>query len=153
MRRTFGRIRSDLWRHDEEEPLGPDRVAATAFVESYRQAWESWDAEHFVALFTEKVRYVAHPQEAIEGREALRRYFRKEKAEQGRVSVRMGRPIVEGDHLAAEFWVTATNRGEEATIAGCLIAQLDGPDGGCTQFREYWFDIEGHSAAFEGWGG
>ena len=42
--------------------------------------------------------------------------------------------------------------GEEATIAGCLIAQLDKADGRCTHFREYWFDIEGHLPAFDGWG-
>jgi uncharacterized protein (TIGR02246 family) len=132
--------------------LGLDRDDATAFVERYRQAWEHWDVERFVELFTDEVRYVAHPQEAIEGRDALRRYFRKEEAEQGSVSIRMGRTIVEGDHVVAEFWVTATNRSEKATIAGCLIAQLDESDGRCAHFREYWFDIEGHTPAFEGWG-
>ena len=128
------------------------RENATAFVESYRQTWESWDVEGFVELFSDKVAYVAHPQETVEGRDALRRYLRKEQAEQGSVSVRMGRAITEGDHVVAEFWVTATNRGEEATIAGCFIARLDQSNGRCTHFREYWFDIEGHIPAFDGWG-
>jgi ketosteroid isomerase-like protein len=123
-----------------------------AFVERYGQTWESWDVDGFVDLFSDEVVYVAHPQEAVEGRDALRRYLRKEEAEQGSVSVRMGGAIVEGDHVVVEFWVTATNRGEEATIAGCLIAQLDESDGRCTHFREYWFDIEGHTSAFDGWG-
>ncbi len=103
-------------------------------------------------LFSDNVVYVAHPQETVIGRDALRRYLRKEEREQGSVSVRMGRAIVEGDHVVAEFWVAAKNRGEEATIAGCLIAQLDKADGRCTCFREYWFDIEGHTPAFDGWG-
>jgi hypothetical protein len=51
-----------------------------------------------------------------------------------------------------EFWVQATNNGEKASIAGCLIARLDGPGGRCTHFREYWFDLEGHRDPFEGWG-
>ena len=128
------------------------RENATAFVESYGQTWESWDVEGFVELFSDKVVYVAHPQETVEGTDALRRYLRKEQAEQGSVSVRMGRAITEGDHVVGEFWVTATNRGEEATIAGCFIARLDQSNGRCTHFREYWFDIEGHIPAFDGWG-
>lgn len=82
----------------------------------------------------------------------MKDYLRKEKAAQGSVSVRMGRPIVEGDHVVAEFWVTTTNRGEKASIAGCLIAQFEESDGRCTNFREYWFDIDGHVDAFDGWG-
>ena len=129
-----------------------NRESAQAFVERYRQTWESWDVEGFVDLFSDDIVYVAHPQETVEGSDALRRYLRKEEAEQGSVSVRMGRPIAEGDHVVAEFWVTATNKGEEASIAGCLIAQLDDSDGRCTHFREYWFDIDGHVNPFDGWG-
>jgi ketosteroid isomerase-like protein len=132
--------------------LSLNRENATEFVERYGQTWESWDVEGFVDLFSDNIVYVAHPQETVVGRDALRRYFRKEEAEQGCVSVRMGGAIVERNHVVAEFWVTAKNRGEEATIAGCLISQLDRVDGRCTHFREYWFDIEGHVPAFDGWG-
>jgi hypothetical protein len=48
----------------------------------------------------------------------------------------------------AEFWVLA---GEDASIAGCLIANLD-PYGICTGLREYWFDLEGRRDAFVGVG-
>jgi hypothetical protein len=64
----------------------------------------------------------------------------------------MGSPIVDGTHVAAEFWVTTTKPNEQATIAGCLIAQLDPTDGRCMRFREYWFDIEQHTRAYDGWG-
>jgi hypothetical protein len=129
-----------------------DRVKATAYVESYRRAWESWDVERFVALHSDDVVYVAHPQETVVGREALRRYVHQEQIAQGAVSVRIGKPVIDGDHAAAEFWVTATNGEDEASIAGCFIAQLDETSGLCTRFREYWFDLEGHIDAFEGWG-
>jgi uncharacterized protein (TIGR02246 family) len=132
--------------------LSLNRESAIAFVERYGQTWESWDIEGFVDLFSDDIVYVAHPQETVEGRDALRRYLRKEEAEQGSVSARMGDAIVEGDHVVVEFWVTATNQGEEASIAGCLIALLDESDGRCTHFREYWFDIEGHTSPFDGWG-
>jgi hypothetical protein len=87
----------------------------------------------------------------VVGSEDLRRYLEKEQAEQGEVLVRMGEPLVDGDQVMAEFWVTATAGGEEASIAGCLIARLD-DSGRCTQFREYWFDLEGHRPPFNGWG-
>jgi ketosteroid isomerase-like protein len=131
---------------------GPSNESATAFVENYGQTWETWDVNAFLDLFSEDVVYVAHPtEETVLGREALGTYLRKEQGEQGDVRVNMGRPIVEGDHVAAEFWVTAVNRGREATIAGCLVAQLDA-NGRCTKFREYWFDVEGHTAAPSDWG-
>ena len=129
-----------------------DRETAAAFVEAYGRTWESWDVSGFVDLFSDEVVYVAHPtQETVVGREALERYLRKEATEQGEVSVRMGEPVIEGDRVAAEFWVTATSEGQPATITGCLIARL-ASDGRCVSFREYWFDEEGHASAFEGWG-
>jgi hypothetical protein len=87
----------------------------------------------------------------VVGREDLRRYLEKEQAEQGEVLVRMGVPLVDADQVMAEFWVMATAGGEEASIAGCIIARLDG-SGRCTEFREYWFDLEGHRPPFDGWG-
>jgi hypothetical protein len=129
-----------------------DRAKAMAYVESYGRTWESWDVERFIALHSDDVVYVAHPQETVAGREALRRYVHKEQIAQGAVSVRMGKPLIDADHVAAEFWVTATNGEDEASIAGCFIAQLDETSGLCTRFREYWFDLEGHIDAFDGWG-
>ena len=130
-----------------------ERERATAFVEGYGQTWDSWDLDGFVELFSDDVVYVAHPTEAtVVGKGALAPYFEGQEAQMGMISVRMGKPIVDGDRVAAEFWVTATNREGEETTAGCLIAQLDRMDGRCTHFREYWFDIEGHVSAFNGWG-
>jgi ketosteroid isomerase-like protein len=132
--------------------MGLDRDKAAAYVESYGRTWESWDVERFVALHSEDVVYVAHPEEAVLGREALRSCVLKEQIEQGTVSVRMGKPVIDGDRVAAEFWVTATKNDDEASIAGCFVAQLDEANGLCTRFREYWFDLDGHIDAFDGWG-
>lgn len=33
-------------------------------------------------------------------------------------------PVIDGEHVATEFWVTRTNEGENWTTAGCLIARL-----------------------------
>jgi|SRR3954447_14689160 len=131
---------------------GTDRERAAGFVECYRRAWETWDFSGFVDLFSDDIVYVAHAtQETVVGRAPLAAYLRKEAADQGRARVRMGSPVIDGDHVAAEFWVTRTNDGEKWTTAGCFIARL-GRDGRCTLFREYWFDIEGHTGAYHGWG-
>ena len=137
---------------EEENAMSADRDHASAFVDGYGRCWETWDVPGFVDLFSEDVVYVAHAtQETVVGRTALAKYLRKEAAEQGDVSVRMGKPVIEGDRVAAEFWVSATSGGETATITGCFIARL-APDGRCLSFREYWFDEAGHTDAFEGWG-
>ena len=128
------------------------REMAAAFVDAYGRTWERWDVSGFVDLFIDEVVYVAHAtEETVVGRTALESYLRKEAAEQGEVSVRMGNPVIEGDRVAAEFWVTATSGSRAATIAGCLVARL-APDGRCAFFREYWFDVDGHTSAYEGWG-
>jgi hypothetical protein len=128
------------------------REDAAAFVEGYGRAWERWDVSGFVDLFSDQVIYVAHAtQETVVGRTALASYLRKEAAEQGDVSVRMGSPVIDANRVAAEFWVTATSGSGAATIAGCFLARLS-PDGRCEHFREYWFDVEGHTRAYGGWG-
>jgi ketosteroid isomerase-like protein len=131
------------------------REMATAFVEDYGRTWESWDFEGFIDLFSEDVVYVEHPvDETVVGREAMGRYIRREQAEAGTVSVRMGRPIVEGNQVVAEFWTTMSNRdGEpEGTLMGCFIAQLDPTTGRCTRFRQYSFEADAHLSPFNGWG-
>jgi hypothetical protein len=134
------------------QAMSVTREMAVAFVDGYGRTWESWDVPRFVSLFSDDVVYVAHAtRETVVGRTALASYLQKEAAEQGQVSVRMGNPVIDGDHVAAEFWVTATSAGEDATIAGCFIARL-ASDGRCSFFREYWFDVEGHTSAYDGWG-
>src|SRR5271165_3620664 len=107
-----------------------DREQATAFVDGYGRTWDSWDIAGFVELFSDDVVYVDHQtDERVVGGEALASYLRKEEAEQGAVSVRMGKPIVDSEHVVAEFWVMRTNGDEQATLAGCFIAQLDPTNG------------------------
>jgi SnoaL-like domain len=79
--------------------MGVSREMATAFVEGYGAAWESWDFARFVDLLSDDVIYVEHPvDEMVIGSEEMARYIRKEQSEQGAADVRMGRPIVDGDH-------------------------------------------------------
>ena len=128
-----------------------NREKAIAFVEGYGRTWQAWDVARFADLFTDDVVYVAHPiDETVVGRTALVAYVEKEAALQGEVLVQMGSPVIDSDRVAAEFWVTCTDA-PGATITGCLVARLDG-DGRCDRFREYWFDSEGSTPSYDGWG-
>lgn len=133
--------------------VGTSREDALAFVEAYGRAWERWDFDAWVDLFTDDVVYVAHAtQPPVVGRAALAGYVRNEAAEQGAVQVRMGTPVVDGDRVAGEFWVTAATRPDQTTLVGSFIARLT-PDGRCSRFREYWFHVEGEAMpAYDGWG-
>jgi hypothetical protein len=130
-----------------------DRGTAKAFVEAYGRTWNAWDVTGFCELFSEDTVYVAHPtEETVTGRAALERYVENEEREQGAVRVRMGTPLIDGEQVVGEFWVTATNNGAQTTIAGCFIARLSDADGLYSHFREYWFDMEGHTEPGPGWG-
>lgn len=130
--------------------MAVQRKAAVEFARAFGRAWERWDRRAWLDLFTDDVAYVVHPsEETVVGRPALGPYFEKEAAEQGEVSVTIGNPVVDGERVAAEFWVTSKTG--EATIAGCFIAVL-APDGRCRLFREYWFQLEQTIDAYDGWG-
>jgi hypothetical protein len=107
------------------EEASTNRETAVAFVEAYGRTWENWDLSSFVDLFSDHVVYVAHAtEETVVGRRALSSYIRKEADDQGQASVRIGSPVIDGDHVAAEFWVTRTNEGEHWTTAGCSSHDL-----------------------------
>jgi uncharacterized protein (TIGR02246 family) len=129
-----------------------DRQQVSAFLERYRQTWEAWDVEGFTELFSDQAVYVDHPTDAIAiGKDAVADFLRSEGLQQGQVSVELGNPIIDGNRVAVEYWVTRTNGNVKATLTGCLLAQLDA-DGRCARIHEYWFDIPGQPDRFAGWG-
>jgi uncharacterized protein (TIGR02246 family) len=131
-----------------------NRETAVAFVEGYGRTWQAWDFEGFADLFTDDVVYVEHPtDETVVGREQMLDYIRREQIAEGVASVRMGSPIVEGNCVVGEFWTTMSKPGEQATLIGCFIAQLDAETGRCRHFRQYWHEITGHRRPYPGWGG
>jgi ketosteroid isomerase-like protein len=123
-------------------------------VKAFGRTWQAWDVDGFVGLFSDDAVFVDHPTtETLSGGQALRAYVLREAEEQGAVTVRMGKPLVDGNQVAAEFWVAMVNPGgEPSDLVGSFIAQLDPADGRCTQIREYWFEIPGHVTPYDGWG-
>jgi ketosteroid isomerase-like protein len=122
------------------------------WLEAYRVAWEQADADAAAALFTEDATYRANIfEEPFVGREGVRRYWEDVTRTQEDVAVRMGAPFTDGERVAAEFWTTMRNAGEDVTLPGCLLLTFDG-DGLCTSLREYWHFQPGRFEPPAEWG-
>ena len=109
-----------------------------SWLEAYRKAWEDKDADAAAALFDERATYRSNIfEEPYEGRDDVRRYWSEVTQTQEDVRVVMGRPFVDGDRVAAEFWTTMRNDGADVTLPGCLLLRF-GEGGLCLALREYW---------------
>ncbi|HEX6331310.1 MAG TPA: nuclear transport factor 2 family protein [Actinomycetota bacterium] len=108
------------------------------WLEAYRRAWEDKDAEAAAALFDGKSTYRSNIFEApYEGPDGVRLYWHDVTRSQADVRVRMGRPYVDGNRVAAEFWTTMLVDGAETTLPGCLLLHF-GDNGLCVSLHEYW---------------
>jgi hypothetical protein len=108
------------------------------WVEAYRVAWETRDADAAAALFTPDATYRENIfEEPNVGTDGIRQYWSKVTEFQTDVSVRMGRPFVDGSRVAVEFWTNMKVAGDDATLPGCLLLDFD-EEWKCTRLREYW---------------
>jgi ketosteroid isomerase-like protein len=113
-------------------------VQLEEWLESYRQAWENKDSDAAAALFTEDATYRSNIfEEPHQGREGIFAYWAGVTGTQEGASVTMGRPFVDGDRVAAEFWAVMKSDGEQITLPGCLLLDFD-ENGLCRRLREYW---------------
>ena len=123
-----------------------------SWLEAYRKAWEDKDADAAAALFDERATYRSNIfEEAYEGQDGVRRYWSEVTKTQEDVRVVMGRPFVDGDRVAAEFWTTMRSDGADVTLPGCLLLRF-GPDGRCLALREYWHVEPSRREPPRGWG-
>jgi hypothetical protein len=123
-----------------------------AWLDAYREAWEDKDADAAAALFDERATYRSNIfEEPYEGRQGVHRYWSDVTTTQDAVRVVMGRPFVDGDRVAAEFWTTMRNDGADITLPGCLLLRF-GADGLCLALREYWHVESGRREPPPGWG-
>jgi ketosteroid isomerase-like protein len=123
-----------------------------SWLEAYRKAWEDRDADAAAALFDERATYRSNIfEDPYEGQDGVRRYWSEVTTTQEDVRVVMGRPFVDGDRVAAEFWTTMRNEGADVTLPGCLLLRF-APDGRCLALREYWHVEPSRREPPPGWG-
>jgi uncharacterized protein (TIGR02246 family) len=124
------------------------------WIERYRKAWETGDADEVADLFTPDAVYRSSVfREPHLGTAEIRDYWRRAAGAQRAVAVRMGRPVITADRVAVEWWTTVIDPDEgEVTLPGCLLLRF-APDGRCRDLWEYWQVQPGRAGPPEGWGG
>lgn len=123
-----------------------------SWVEALRSAWEQRDPTRIGALFTEEAAYQPQPfGKSLHGREAIIAYWSEELGTQEQIEVTMGRPLVDGDRVAVEWWAVLTSQRRQTTDCGALLLEFE--DERCSRLWEYWMLGEGRIEPAEGWGG
>lgn len=127
-------------------------LTTTEWLDGYRLAWESRDADAAAALFTEDASYREEPYaEPFLGRAGVRDYWTRVTATQEDIEFRYGTPLTVGNRAAVEWWVTLRNGGVDVTLAGEFWLAFD-DEGLCRELREYWHFGEGRRTPPAGWG-
>jgi hypothetical protein len=128
-------------------------VTPELWIDRYRRAWETADDGEAVELFTADASYRSSVfREPYIGSDAIRQYWQRGVGTQREVAVRMGRPVITGDRVAAERWTTMIDPDEgEITLPGCLLLRF-APDGRCQDLWEYWQVQPGRQDPADGWG-
>jgi hypothetical protein len=128
-------------------------VTREEWIERYRRAWETADADEVAELFTPDASYRSSVfREPFLGGEAIRQYWLRGAGTQREIVVRMGRPVETAARMAVEWWTTMIDPEEgEMTLPGCLLLRF-AADGRCQDLWEYWQVQPGRQDPPEGWG-
>jgi ketosteroid isomerase-like protein len=117
-----------------------DYAAGGELLERYKQAWETFDGDAWVALFTEDAEYHEDPfGEPLVGHNALRAFMLGEARAQRDVDFTVERHWVSGSTVLAAWHATWTRRadGRLVRVAGFMTADV-AADGRIDRFHECW---------------
>lgn len=127
-------------------------LSVSDWIEGYRVAWETRDAEAVAALFSEDATYRDHIlKEPHQGRAGVAAYWTEVTSPQVDPRVQMGRPFTDGGRVAVEFWARWKTDDGDVTLPGCLLLDFD-EDGLCRRLREYWLYEPGDYEPPAEWG-
>ena len=117
-----------------------DHATAGDLLERYRRAWETFDGDAWVALFTDEAEYHEDPFEPpLVGHNALRRYLLDAAESQDQVEVTIERHWVVAPTVLAVWHASFIRRATRARvrIAGFMTLEI-AEDGRVGRFREWW---------------
>lgn len=128
-----------------------ERQGAEGWVTAFFASWETGDGGAAAALFTEDAQYASHPfAEPLRGRPAIAAYWSAAAMRQTDIDIHVGRPVVDGERVAVEWWVSLSEGAEDSVSTGMLILLFDGDL--CASLREVWMERPGRVLPPEGWG-
>ena len=116
-----------------------DAATAKKFLATYKEAWETRNAELAASLFTRDAHYWENPfGEPIVGREEIAAYWKKATMRQDKIQFRVVSSLLSRYALLAEWACSYAHRptSERRELAGILLADFYGKQ--VRTFREYW---------------
>jgi hypothetical protein len=137
------------------DPGGPHGGAAEPgrrWAEGYERAWRAADPEAAAALYAPDAHYRSEPfRDPHLGRAGVLAYTRQAYATEADQDPHFGTPVAAAPAAAVEWWATALEEGEPATLIGSSILTFT-PDALVATARDYWFLEPGTHPPFPGWG-
>ena len=122
-----------------------DYATAGEWLEAYGRAWQTFDGDAWVGLFTEDAEYHEDPfGTPLVGHNALRAYLLEAAASETDVEFTVERHWASGDTLLAA-WHAGFDRkpgGQHVRLAGFLTAEI-ASDGRASRFREWTLQAPG----------
>jgi ketosteroid isomerase-like protein len=122
-----------------------DYATAGDLLEAYGRAWQTFDGDAWVDLFTEDAEYYEDPfSPPLVGHNALRAYLLKAAEAQDDVDFTVERHWVSGDTVLAAWHASFVRRaaGRRVRLAGFMTLEI-APDGRVARFREWTVAREG----------
>jgi hypothetical protein len=123
-------------------------AAVRRWIDVYQRAWRTGRLDELDSIFALESTTRSQP---FRDSESALAYQRRVLTTDRSPDARFGEAVIAGDRAAVEYWATFTEKGEIVTIAGCVILRF-GPDGRCTDSRDYWHLEPGRREPPAGWG-
>lgn len=132
--------------------MSVSRETVTAWLDRFGEVWREGDAEAAAALHPADGVYRNSPflDHPYVGTEAIRGFWERALVGVSDIDFRYGIPVIEGDRAAVEWWVTETNSGEAATLAGIFLLTFEGEL--VSDLREAFVKQAGAHEPHDGWG-
>jgi ketosteroid isomerase-like protein len=117
-----------------------DHATAGDLLQRYARAWQAFDGDAWVGLFTDEAEYHEDPFEPpLVGHNALRAYLLEAARTQEQVEVTVERHWVVGQTALAAWHASfvRTPRRDRVRLAGFMTLEIV-DDGRIARFREWW---------------
>jgi nuclear transport factor 2 (NTF2) superfamily protein len=124
-------------------------AAARAWIEAWEEGWPMKDVDRIASRYQPNAPYRSHPFRAVA---TAREYVAEAFGEEDLVRCWFGRPIVEADRAAVEYWaILRSPDGTHISIAGQSHLRFD-EHGLVAEHRDYWTQRDGSVEPSPGWG-
>ncbi len=121
-------------------------TGAARWASVWARAWPAADVEAVAALYAENALFYSHP---FREPQVPREYVLWAFEQQAAADCRFGKPIVDGDRAAIEWWAVLTGKdGSEESIAGTSMLRF-GTDGSVLEQRDVWAIEPGRRDLFD----